>query len=900
MNPELRHQSGTGSREPGTGSGTGPRRPPPPVADWLLKRILPLGKRGESIRGDLIEEFNRLPDSGSRFPASVQWWFWQQTLRLTLHYLLRPSPQPSLTYPRSSGMWFELSGDFKTARRMLHRSPGTSSLIVATLALAIGAATIGFAFADFALFRGLPVDDASRVVSVFASDTHGSNPRARVSAPDLLDYRARTTTLEHLSGMRDVRVPLIRNGQSQTLTATYATANVFTAMGQRPLLGRAFIAGDDLPGAPPVVLLSHHYWRDEMQSRPDAIGRTLQIGRNFVTVVGVLSPEIEFGNIAEVDIWLPLVLSADEPRDARNLRFIARLREGVPFAQAAAEMDAIGDALGSEYPLTNGGWTVRLVPIRDLTGGQGFWVVIALFLLSIGLLIAIATANVSNLIMVRAAALARELAIRTAMGARSGRLLRQFLVEGFVLAALGAALSLPVAWLGLRGIAAINPEPAFQQIAIDLHEVSFVASLALICPVVFSLASARQMRTPDLRGILAAQGGRGTTGTMRGRSVLVVGQVALAVILLTASALAFKSIRYAFSQPLGMAIDRLLIFGLDYNDAIYPDAEAAWAAANATRAALANVAGVTRVSAVSALPILGDPGMIAITIDGQAAAPGEPSPMAVVTGADANAAPTLGVPLRAGRWWGEGVTGGAVISQAAAERYFDGMEKALGRHLSFQLGQERLSYQVIGVSGDVANPNRTMAAPPRIWIPMPPPTRRLTFIVEGQNPAALASGVRTVAATVAPSVAVENLQTLPEAMARAEASDYVILVTLGGFSLVALMLATAGLFGVVSYSVSQRTPEFGTRMALGASASAVVGLVARQSLVLMAAGLLLGLAGGVAVGFAMRSVLYGTSPTDPATLAGVSALLAGVALLATALPAWRASRIDPVVALRTE
>ena len=864
---------------------------PPRLADWLLRRVLPIGKRGESIRGDLLEEFHQHPSRS---------WFWQQTIRLTLRYLFSQSPQERLSYPGSNLMWFELSSDLKTAFRMLHRNPGTSALIVGTLALAIGAATIGFAFADFALFRGLPVNDPSRVVSVFTSDTRGSNPRARVSAPDLLDFRARTTTLVHLSGMREGRVPLIRNGQSQTLTAGYVTANVFTAMGQPAAVGRVFHEGEDRPGAAPVAVLAHHYWRDEMESRADAIGGTLQIGRTFYTVVGVMTPEIEFGNLAEADVWLPLSLSAEEPRDARNLRFIARLKDGVPFDQAAAEMASIGAALATEHPLSNGGWTMRLVPIRDITGGQGFWVVIALFLLSMGLLVAIATANVSNLIMVRAASRARELAVRTAMGARSGRLLRQFVVEGFVLATLGAAMSLPVAWLGLRAIAALNPEPAFQQIAIDLHELSFVASLALICPLVFSLASARQIRTPDLRGVLAAQGGRGSTGPMRGRSALVVAQVALAVILLTASTLAFKSIRFAFGQPLGMAVDRLLIFGLDYNEAIYPDAAAARAAAEETRIALAGVPGVTRVSAVNALPVLGDTGMLAITIDGRAALPGEPSPTAVITGGYANAGQTLGVPLRTGQWWAEGVTTSAVITRAAAERYFGGIEQAIGRNIAFQLGRERLSYQVAGVSEDVANTDRTSGPPPRIWIPMPPATRRMTFIVEGQEPATLASGVRTVVASIAPAVAVENLQTLPDAITRAEASDYVIILTLGGFAVVALLLATAGLFGVVSYSVSQRTPEFGTRMALGASAAAVVGLVARQSLVLMAVGLLVGLAGGVAVGFGMRGMLFGTSPADPLTLASVTGLLIVVALVATAFPAWRASRIDPVVALRSE
>lgn len=797
-------------------------------------------------------------------------------------------------------MLMDLTSDLRTAIRMTLRNPGTSSLIVLTLAVAIAAATIGFTFADLALFRGLPVDDNAKVVSIFASDTHGSNFRARVSAPDLLDYRARTTTLEQLSAMRDARAALITNGQSQTLAVTYATANLFAAMGQSPLVGRVFHEGDDAPGAAPVAVLSHHYWRDEMNGRADAIGRTLQIGREIVTVVGVLSPDIEFGNIAEIDLWLPLVLNPDSPRDARNLRFIGRLRPGVTFEQSAAELAAIGDALAAEHPLTNAGWKVRLIPIRELTGGEGFWVVIALFLLSIGLLMAIATANVSNLIMVRAAARARELAVRTAMGARSGRLLRQFLIEGLLLSVTAAVLAVPVAWLGLQAIGAFSPEAVFQQLRIDLHEIGFVAALALVCPLMFSLASARIVSRPDLRQVLASQGGRGATAATRGRGVMVVAQVALAVILLTASSLAFKSLASAFGQPLGMTVDRLLIFGMEFNDAIYADAGAAETAANTTRDALAAIPGVRRVTAVSNLPVLGDQGMQAIVIDEQPVPPGGATPTAFVTGARADAGAALGLTLRAGQWWAEGTTGSAVISQVAAERYFGGAERAVGRHLSFQSGASRVAYQVVGVSSDVANTNRTEAAPPRVWVPLAASTRRMTFIIEGQNPASLASGVRSVVAATAPSVPVENLQTFAEAMRRAEASDYVIIGVLSGLATVALLLATSGLFGVVSYTVAQRTPEFGTRMALGASAWDVVRLVAKQSLGLVAIGLIVGLAGGIGVGFTMGSMLFGTSPADPATLGAVSVMLVVVALIATALPAWRASRIDPVTALRAE
>jgi putative ABC transport system permease protein len=452
----------------------------------------------------------------------------------------------------------------------------------------------------------------------------------------------------------------------------------------------------------------------------------------------------------------------------------------------------------------------------------------------------------------------------------------------------------------LRLLMSLSPERVFQQIVIDEHELAFVASLALICPIVFSLASVRLIVRPDLREVLATQGGRGSTAKMRGRGALVVAQVALAVVMLTASSLAAKSIRATFGRPLGISIDRLLTFEMEFNDALYPDEPAARAAAEVTREALAAVPGIVRATTVTAMPILGDSGMLAITVDDRPTAQGEPTPMAVVTGVRVDAMAALGIGLRGGRWWTEGSTNAAVISQAMATRYFEGVDRAIGRHLSYQSGNTRLVFQVIGVSTDVVSTDRTAQAPARIWVPMPPSTRRMTFIIEGPNPGAVASGVRSVAASVAPAVPIENLQTLTERMQRAQSSDFVIIATLGAFALVALLLASAGLFGVVSFSVSQRTAEFGTRMALGASSGAVVGLVARQSVRLLVVGLSIGLAGGVAIGFAMRDLLFGTSPADPMTLAGVAGLLVIVSFVATAWPAWRASRIDPVIALRAD
>jgi putative ABC transport system permease protein len=536
---------------------------PPRLADWILKRVLPIGKRGESIRGDLREEFRSNP--------SPQW-YWMQTMRLAARYAFSDSPQQALTYPQR-GFMFEISSDVKTAWRNFLRAPGSSALIVLTLSFAIAAATVGFTFADLALFRGLPVDDTSKVVSVEVNDAPGSMTGVyRVSGADFLDYQVRTTTLEHLAAFRYGSAPLIRNGQSLTIAVAHATAEFFAGMGQHAHAGRVFMAGDDRAGAERVVVLAHHYWQREMGGRQAAIGRMVQIGRDHYTVVGVASPEIEFGNIAEVEMWVPLHIDAASPRDLRNLRMVARLKDGVPFDRAAAEMSAIGAALAAEYRSTNGGWAVRLVPINALVGGDGFWMVIALFVLSIGLLMAIATANVSNLVMVRTLSRARELAVRTALGARKGRLIRQFLTEGVLLSVIAAALSIPLAWGTLQVVAGMSSEKVFSQLRIDLHEMSFVATLALICPVMFSLSPIRALARPDLRAVLAAGGSRGATAIGRGRGVLVVVQVALAVIFLTVSSLALRSMRALYAAPTGIETARLLMFALEFNDAQYASA----------------------------------------------------------------------------------------------------------------------------------------------------------------------------------------------------------------------------------------------------------------------------------------------------------------------------------------
>ncbi len=864
---------------------------PPRLADAILRRVLPIGKRGDSILGDLREEFRANPSA---------LWYWRQRWLLSIRYLTSRSPYQDLTYPRSRGMWFELSSDLKAALRSMRRAPAASALIVLTLALAIGAATVGFVFVDLALLRGLPVDDTSRVVSVLMTDTNGSEGRGHVSGPDFLDYVARSTTLERIAVMRNGRAPLIRGGQSMTLTVALASAELFEAMGQRPMQGRGFLPGEDAAGATPVVVLAHRFWQSEFNGRPDVIGQTLQIGREHHTIVGIMSPDMEFGNIGEAEVWLPLRVDPAGPRDVRNLRLVARLKDGVSHEQAAAEMAAIGATLSIEHPRTNNGWLVRLVPVNDIVGGDEFWVVVALFALSIGLLMAIATANVSNMVMVRMLARARELAVRTALGARKGRLVRQLVAEGLALSVASALLAIPVAWAATRAIAALSPEAVFQQLHVDVHELTFVAVLTLICPVMFTLAPMRMLGRPDMRQVLAAGGGRGMTATSRGRTALVIMQVALAVVLLTVSVLSLRSMQRIYAAPTGMDTSRLLAFGLEFNDAQYPDAAAARSAADATRSALQRTSAVESVELVSGLPILGDSAPVVLSIDRHVPGPDDVRPTAVVTSATPGAGRALGLTMLSGTWWMEGASGVAVVSETAARRHLGGVDQAIGRMISVTQGTSLHELRVIGVVSDVANTNRTQAAPPRVWMPIAPGARRFAYLVETTDPAALTSNVRRAVAGEAPAIAVEYLQPFDSLLADAASSDYLVIGMLAGFAGLAVILASTGLFGVVSYTVARRTAEFGTRMALGASAGEVVRLVVRESAVILVVGLVAGLAGGVGIASLMGSVLAGLSPLDPLTISSVVTLLCLVTITATALPAWRASRIDPLIALRTE
>jgi putative ABC transport system permease protein len=868
---------------------------PPRLAEALLRRVLPPGARGLSIIGDLAEEF-------AERPRMARFWYWRQAGLLALRYGCSRGRSRALGLRARSPM-SDLFRDLRLAARALLRSPGTSALIIGTLAVAIGSTTVGFTFIDLAVLRGMPVDDPKAVVYLWSIDPRQGHDRAPVSLADFTDYRARSQTVERLSAFTRGQAGLLEGREASTVVVIRATADLFAAMGQHAHLGRLFMEGDDQAGRPQVAVLGHRYWQQVMGADASVIGRTVQLGRVPHTIVGVLRPGIEVGSLALVDMWVPLVVDPTGPRGDRQLRVLGRLRAGVSAEQAASEFAAIGDALAREYPETNAGWRGRLVPISAAMGGENFWIVIALFGLSVTLVICIACANVANLLLARAIARRREMAMRSALGATRWRNLRQVLAEGVLLAVAAGTLAVAIAEALLRAVRAVDSEPVFKQLRVDGHELAFIGAIVLVGPLLFALIPAWLSYRGDLRGALNEGGARagGTRG--RGRAVLVATQLALAVVLLTTAGLAVRSALAVSLVETGMRTDGLLKFEMDFDEQQYPDSRLPQVV-DQLRARLVSLPGVAGMGALDRLLVVSGDRTVSLRFQGRAVPLEGAEPWALQVGVSADALGALGVPMLGGRPISRNeeatLAPVALLGREAAARYFETPGQAIGQVMEVIEGDRSTSRMVVGLVGDVLTADLERGAQPRIWVPLGA-ARHVALVVRGHGDVAtLGASLRRAVGEVAPTVPIVGLETYETALRRQRSSDHVVIGIFAGFSLVALALAATGLFGVVSYSVSQRTAEFGTRFALGARGIDVLAMVMRESLRVLAIGLSAGLAGGLLVATAIRGVLYGVTPLDPLNIVGVMALLGVTALIASIVPAARAARVDLVTALRRE
>ena len=794
--------------------------------------------------------------------------------------------------------------DLRYGGRIIRNQPAYSLLIVLTLALAIGANTVIFSFANVLVLRPLPLKDPDTLAWIFMLDPQRGTTRGNLSMPDLLDYRASLGSFESIAGSLATPYTVTGRGDAISLEGNRVTANLHETWGLRLVHGRSFASGDDRPGAAPVVVLSHQFWTRQFVSDPTIVGQSITLNGQPHAVIGILHPDIEIGNLSLIDVWTPLMLDASAPRDRRNLRVVGRLKPGVSLEQAAMEVREVSKRLQKDHPATNTDWEARVLPTREAMTGGDTWIILGLLLTVVGFVLLIACANIANLVLARATGRRRELAVRSALGASRWRVVRQLLSESMLLGLAGGALGLGVAYVGLFVIRAAAYEPFFRLVVIDRTTLLFTAALAILTPVVFSLLPALHASRPDVQETLkdsSARAGGGVRGR-RSRSALVVAQLSLAMALLIVSGLLVRTMIEINRAPVGFDRTHMLTIRMELPEWRYSTPAAIADFQQRVMARLGSLPGVQHVATADRLPMLGGEAPTALKIEGYAPPRPQDRPWAAPGNISDDFFAATGIPLVAGRAFNLGDISQsmpvAIVNAEMAKRYWGGAEKALGARLQIE-GESRW-LTVVGVSGDVMRADLDGVSPQVFVSARQDPRRSMAVMMRASNAGSLMEAARGELRALDRDVPVREIRTIEEAFAEEASSSLILLGMFMSFAVLALGLAASGLYGVVSYSVSQRQQEIGIRMALGAVASDIRRLIVRQTAVLVIIGVAIGLAGGALIARASASVLFRVSPSDPVTYVGVAVVLGLVALFAAYFPVRRAVSVDPLIALRSE
>lgn len=803
--------------------------------------------------------------------------------------------------------------DLRFALRGLVKTPMFTGVVVVTLALAIGVNTVIFSMASFLLLRPLPFQDPDTIGFVYGVDRQQGTDRGGVSFPDFVDWREASTSFEQLAATVDASHTLTGVRDPTRISARRGSFNLFDIWGFTPVLGRTFTAAEDMPGGAAVVVLSQGFWTRQFGSDPTVVGSVLELDGEPHTIVGVLGPEVEIGGFSEIDVWTPLALDAAQAdRGDRTLRVTGRLKPGVTLEEAGAEIAAITRRLQLTYPASNAGWDARVVSIWAGLTGENTWLILTLLTLVVTFVLLIACANVANMTLARGVSRRAEMALRIALGAGRWRLVRERLTESLLLALGGGAVGLAVAFAGLAVIHSIPSEPFFQQIVIDYRVLLFTAALSLLIPFVFGLWPALQSTRTDVNEVLKEGSARTAGGRQarRGRNGLVVAQVALAVTLLLVAGLALRTAVAMRDLDLGFNTDEVTTVRIDLSLPKYPTDEQVRSWYDNLLAELAALPGVEAAAAVSSLPVFESGPSSTITIEGQDLSTSDDQPRAthVVVSPDYDRA--MGIAVLQGRTLSSSDrTDGipvVLINQEMARRYWTGPGEAIGQRI--RLGDPSGNPGTVApwreVVGIMANVGADPVAPPQPQVFVPfgqAPQRSMAVVVRTSvAPESALPAIRDVVRRADADQVVADVQTLARMFSDRLASDRLLIGMFASFAVLALLLAASGLYGVMSYSVSQRSQEIGIRMALGAAPRAVVRLVVLSGLRLAAGGVVIGVAGGLLLGRAISSVLYSVGPADPPTYTTVLLVMTVVALLASYLPARRAMRLDPVSSLRID
>ena len=807
--------------------------------------------------------------------------------------------------------------DLRYGVRVLLKSRGFALVAVVTLALGIGASTAAFSVVHAVLLRPLPFPEQERLFIAWKSDATSANPFVELSVPDFRDWQAQSQSFDGLAAMPTTvygyGYVLTGRGEPVLLESAKVTGRFFDLLGARAATGRVFDERDDRVGGPAVVVLSDRLWRERFGASPEVVGQTVTLNQTAFNVIGVMPPAFTFPT--GVDLWVPLQAVANprgmENRGAVYLQTVGRLKDGVTREQAAAELDAIIARLAAQYPETQAaGHRVVLTPLADHLFGDAKPALWALFGAT-ALLLLVGAANIANLMLARATSRRRELAVRVALGASRWRLAAQLLVESLVLALVGGAAGLLLAsWL-IELLAALAPADIPRLEDVSLSGTALLASVAftLVTTAVFGLLPALSASRFNLSETLSEAGGKLTnarTGN-RLRGALVVGEVALTLVLVAGASLILRSFLNLSGVPLGFDPRGVLTMQLRPTGARYAAPEARREFFRQLIERLEAQPGVAAASGVLIRPLEGTVGWdYPFAAEGQPADEARHNPEANFEVINPHYFRAFAVPLKAGREFDERDRAGAepavIVSQSLAERYYGSAAAAVGKRIKLAPDEADEPWRaVVGVAGDVRY-RELQSTRLDIYVPHAQATPSLNhFAVRSTlGPSDALALVRREVAALDPELAVSRVATMEEQVAVRLARPRFTAVLLNWLALMALLLAAVGIFGVTAYAVAQRTRELGLRVALGARPRDILLLVVGHGLKLAALGIVPGLLGALVMTRWLSSLLYGVSASDPLTYAGVALLTACVALLACLVPARRATKVDPMVALRYE
>ena len=816
----------------------------------------------------------------------------------------------------------QLRQDLQYALRGMRRNPGFVAVAVVTLALGIGSNTAMFSVVHAVLLRPLPYADPDRLVAVY--NRMDGNPELALSDPEYLDYseRSRTLTLAVVAaGAMNLTGDAI---ESERVLGASVSANTFDVLGVRPAAGRAFRPEEAVAGAPPVVILSDRLWRRRYAADPAIVGRTIAVDGDRRMVVGIM-PErfalpVEFGSDQAVSLLVPQPFDPSTPRTRRGghyLAAVARLKPGVTLDAASADMAGVIAGLKREYPEqhTQPNWGILLRPLRTDLLGPSRPIVLTL-LAAVGLVLLMTCANVANLLLARGEVRRRELSVRTALGASRFRLVRQLLTESCLLALAGAALGLLVAAACQRLVLMVDPStlPRVADMQLSVPVLAFTIALAVGTGVFFGSIPAVQISREGVRDAMAA-GGRGATDGMRGRlrAALVVAQVAVAVALLFAAGLVIRSFVNLVRVPSGIRADHVLTMRVSLPSVRYPSQQDVGAFFDALLDRLRAIPGAQLAGAATGLPLSVGSGDWSFDVEGRAIEGRRHFGAADWYAVTPGYFETLGIRLVSGRLPQASDDAGAgapvmFLNETAARSYFPAGD-ALGQRLKVSGTAPQPWRTVAGIVGDVRHRGLDRPARPEMFFPLAQfrhfsPTaqaRALTVVVRTAiEPLALGPSLRAALREQDAEVPAAQLRDMASVVSTSVADRRLTMLLMGGFGALALLVAAVGVYGVMAYHVVQRTREMGVRLALGASPDDVLKLVIGQGMRLVGAGLAVGVALAVAFSGALTRMLFAVEPRDAATLVAAPVLLGAVALVACLVPARRATRVDPAIALRID